>query len=372
LTASGAFVGGVTGQIRFSSDLGAVVVDVLAGDNLAAVLAKFGATGLVTAIDSGGGVIELTTTSTGTTSEVFFLNADTGVDTALGGFATQVMVAGTWPVFIDIEASAVGEITFGNSFANPMIYNATTGKLTVPGLIDPTGLVYTLFGPINPGVTKGITFVGDGTGGTVLGDFYYRYEGGGLQNISAVVGGSTGLTSVEDEGAAIPGGPFPTLNFVGAGVTATDGGGGTATVTIPGGAGVVVEDEGGAIPGGPHSTLNFTGPGVLASDGGGGVANIAVTSGGGTVQGVQQDVFEAVAFTPGGPGAFVTLTQTYDTTALLVGMVVLYRNGTADMNNVGPAVPTTTKEYRINGTDLQIGADITASLNTYRLVYPRT
>jgi hypothetical protein len=44
-------------------------------------------------------------------------------------------------------------------------------------------------------------------------------------------GGSTIL--VEDEGVPVVGGPFTALDFVGEGVVASDGGGGTATVTIP-------------------------------------------------------------------------------------------------------------------------------------------
>lgn len=50
--------------------------------------------------------------------------------------------------------------------------------------------------------------------------------------------GPTGSGSdiiVEDEGSNIPNTPHSNLNFVGAGVTATDGGSGVATITIPGG-----------------------------------------------------------------------------------------------------------------------------------------
>jgi hypothetical protein len=52
--------------------------------------------------------------------------------------------------------------------------------------------------------------------------------------------GPTGSGSdviVEDEGSNIPNTPHSNLNFVGAGVTVTDGGAGVATITIPGGAG---------------------------------------------------------------------------------------------------------------------------------------
>ena len=47
--------------------------------------------------------------------------------------------------------------------------------------------------------------------------------------------GSGTTITVEDEGSNIPNTPHSNLNFVGAGVTATDAGSGVATITIPGG-----------------------------------------------------------------------------------------------------------------------------------------
>ena len=47
--------------------------------------------------------------------------------------------------------------------------------------------------------------------------------------------GSGSTINVEDEGSGIPNTPHANLDFVGAGVTATDAGGGVATITIPGG-----------------------------------------------------------------------------------------------------------------------------------------
>ena len=49
--------------------------------------------------------------------------------------------------------------------------------------------------------------------------------------------GSGSNVTVEDEGISIPNTPHSNLNFVGAGVAATDGGAGVATITISGGAG---------------------------------------------------------------------------------------------------------------------------------------
>lgn len=48
--------------------------------------------------------------------------------------------------------------------------------------------------------------------------------------------GTTGV-NVEDEGTPVTGTPHTTLNFAGAGVTASNAGGGTALITIPGGSG---------------------------------------------------------------------------------------------------------------------------------------
>lgn len=58
---------------------------------------------------------------------------------------------------------------------------------------------------------------------------------------------------------------------------------GEVGATGPAGAGstIVVEDEGGVVAGGPHDTVNFTGAGVTASDGGGGTANVNIPGGGG-------------------------------------------------------------------------------------------
>jgi hypothetical protein len=58
-----------------------------------------------------------------------------------------------------------------------------------------------------------------------------------------------GVLTIEDEGIPIAGGPHTTLDFVGTGVTVTNGGGGTATITIAGGAAPVdsVSGSGGGI-----------------------------------------------------------------------------------------------------------------------------
>jgi len=53
--------------------------------------------------------------------------------------------------------------------------------------------------------------------------------------------GAGSTVIIEDEGGVVAGGPHDTLNFIGAGVVASDAGGGTADVTIPGSEPVVTE-----------------------------------------------------------------------------------------------------------------------------------
>lgn len=71
-------------------------------------------------------------------------------------------------------------------------------------------------------------------------------------------GGGSGVET-RDEGSVL--GTTSSLNFVGAGVTAS--GINPTVVTIPGGGGVTVQDEG--APLGTTTTLNFTGAGVIAT-----------------------------------------------------------------------------------------------------------
>jgi hypothetical protein len=94
-------------------------------------------------------------------------------------------------------------------------------------------------------------------------------------------GGGTAGVDVRDEGLAIPNNPHPIFDFVGAGVIATDMGGGVARITIPGGggiAGINVLDDGVILPGSPYTNIDFVGPNVTATDVLG-VATVSVLSG---------------------------------------------------------------------------------------------
>ena len=98
----------------------------------------------------------------------------------------------------------------------------------------------------------------------------------GRFNPATISSGSSGVT-VQDEGSALST-DATTLNFVGAGVTAS-GTGTTKTITIAGGSdGVTVQDEGSALST-TGTTLNFVGSGVVAS-GTGATKTITITGGG--------------------------------------------------------------------------------------------
>ena len=90
-------------------------------------------------------------------------------------------------------------------------------------------------------------------------------DGGVLKKITpANLGiGSAYTLLVQEEGTNTSATGATTLNFVGAGVTAS-GTGVTKTLTIPGGSGINVQDEGSALST-AGTTFNFVGSGVTAS-----------------------------------------------------------------------------------------------------------
>lgn len=100
---------------------------------------------------------------------------------------------------------------------------------------------------------------------------------------------------IQDEGTPLAE-QQPTLNFIGAGVTAVNDGENTRTnVTIPGGAGIdghVIQEEGSPLTQRP--AMNFIGAGVTATDDGE-TTNVTIPGGGG---GVVEKLFETTVVTP--------------------------------------------------------------------------
>lgn len=176
LTALGACADpiGVAGTINFATNMGAVSLTVAAVDTRAAVVAALSALEGISAAEAAG-IITITTDALGPNAEVYFLSATAGLDAAIGGFDGVAQVDGTYARTIEVQVSLDQEVSFGvNGAVGPMIYNADTGKLTVPGLIDPTAVVFEEAAAPATGATEGAVFVSDGTGGLVVGNLYYR------------------------------------------------------------------------------------------------------------------------------------------------------------------------------------------------------
>lgn len=179
LTAAGVCANplGVTGDITFATDMGAVTASLLAGDTRAQVVAKLNALAGVSAMEAAG-IITITSDHLGQTAEVYFLSASAGVDAAIGGFDGVAQVDGTYGQYIDVQVTAAQEVSLGiGGGAGPLVYNATTGKLTVPGIIDPTALVFERAAAPATGATEGALWVSDGSGGLVVDHLYYRGAG---------------------------------------------------------------------------------------------------------------------------------------------------------------------------------------------------
>jgi hypothetical protein len=176
LTASGACADpiGVDGSITFATNMGAVTASVAATDTRADVVAALDALEGISASESLG-VITLTTDHLGLNAEIYFLTATTGVDAAIGGFDGVPQVNGGVGSYAMVSVTGTNELSVGVGGATgPLVYNADTGKLTVPGIIDPTAVVFDLAGAPGTGASEGAIFVSDGSGGLVSGALYFQ------------------------------------------------------------------------------------------------------------------------------------------------------------------------------------------------------
>ena len=161
-------------------------------------------------------------------------------------------------------------------------------------------------------------------------------DGGVLKKITpANLGiGSSYTLLVQEEGTNTSATGATTLNFVGAGVTAS-GTGVTKTLTIPGGSGINVQDEGSALST-AGTTFNFVGSGVTAT-GTGATKTITIPGG------ASQNVFDKVAVS--GQSNVVADSAT-DTLTLVAGTnvtittdantdsITINSTGTTDLNSL--------------------------------------
>lgn len=198
-----------------------------------------------------------------------------------------------------------------------------------------------------------------------VGDLYYALadNAGGTQAsvgtswdvLQGNVTGSGGTIDVEDEGTPVI--SASTLNFTGAGVVATDAGGGVVDVTIAGGGGGVdVEEEGGAVA--TATTLNFIGSSVTATDAGSGQVDVTITGGGDLgalhVQDQQAATTAGGTFTSGAWQTRVLNTSVSNTitSASLSSNQITLPAGTYDITASAPAHAVNNHQLRLeNITD---------------------
>lgn len=191
-------------------------------------------------------------------------------------------------------------VAVGGYTAGSLVLNVLSTATPFPAVGTYSLVVYN--NTVNPAVPRGIlrasavnsatqfAVAAEGTDfNAVAGDYVYAVISHdaevALQAAAVAAGAAAGAaialagsyTNVEDEGTPLA--QRNTLNFAGAGVTATDAGGKTL-VTIPGSSGSgydTVEDEGTPLT--QRSTMNFVGAGVSAADTGG-VTVVTIAGGG--------------------------------------------------------------------------------------------
>lgn len=202
----------VAGEISWATPMGVVTATITIGMTVADVVnainnATVGG-GLLVAQNSAG-VINLDCASKGELSDVVYVgDSDSGnVNADLGDFQISggaVFTAGTDPQYVNIHSSAMHEITIGEGgTVGSMIYNSDTGKLTVPGLIDPTGMIFSEENQNNvpTGANEGAIFVSDGTDGLVANKIYYKPASNGTPVDLTAGGGGGGLTNWTEDGS---------------------------------------------------------------------------------------------------------------------------------------------------------------------------
>jgi hypothetical protein len=191
------------GTLTFATTSGKSQVTFSGGENIATIIALFNDdTGIQATWAGLGNPIVLTSTSTGPDAELIFIDDSTGgtINTYLGDFSITggaTFTPGTYPEFVSLSSNANQTLVVGNG-VNDLVYDAVTGKLTVPGLIDPTGMIFDFFpeASVPTGPNKGAIFVSDGSGGaTNTGAIYFKDSVGTLYDLTLGGGGGAPATS---------------------------------------------------------------------------------------------------------------------------------------------------------------------------------
>lgn len=231
------------------------------------------------------------------TQDVSFIeyNGTSWNTVSLGSDTYQVQISSndTTPAFLDTKLVAGTNITLteNNDGGNETLtIDATGGGSALE--VEDEGI------SLSTAVTK-LNFVGAGVTAT---------EPITDEITVTIPGGGSGIET-QDEGVQVDA-AATTLNFVGAGVTATDAGSNVTTVTIPGGGSAIeVEDEGVSLTTGV-TKFNFVGAGVTATEPITDEITVTIPGGGSGIttqdEGVQVD---AAATTLNFVGAGVTATD---------------------------------------------------------------
>lgn len=118
-----------------------------------------------------------------------------------GGAAGEAILqnaAGTFQVGLFVSAADTLQVRTPGGGGLPLVYNTTTGKLDVPGLIDPTGIVFTEAAAPTTGASEGAIFVSDGSSGLTLGHLYFRAPSNGASTDLTTGGGGGGFVPPDE------------------------------------------------------------------------------------------------------------------------------------------------------------------------------
>ena len=162
------------------------------GENLAATLLLGNTTGGTDIVVSSGDAV-IGQSDVGIAGDIVLRGGtDTGAGPTAGG--NVVIVPGLGVTLDDgqiilksaDEASAVAlSVTAAETLqigtTLPFIYDGTTGKLTIPGIIDPVAVVFEAAVSPATSATEGAIFVSDGSGGLLPGELYYRPPSSGTE-----------------------------------------------------------------------------------------------------------------------------------------------------------------------------------------------
>ena len=180
----------------------------------------------------------------------------------------------------------LGNVTTTSSTANAVTANTVTANTVAANAVTANAITAT--GPANLGNVGNVKIAGGAAGQVLTTD--------GTGNLSWTPSSSSNIT-IKDEGSDVVS-SANTINFVGAGVTASNVSG-VATITISGGgSGVTVQEESSTVLA-TATTLNFLGNGVTASN----IAGVAIITvpGGITVNDEQSFVIQTDTISFNGP-----------------------------------------------------------------------